>query len=174
MRRGAWIAGVLLLAAAVWPEIGRYRAERSLRRASTSLLRVLTTPLSPEDATKGLEVSAEAALAAMPRLPDDPRPCIVAGSARLVAGRLEEAVASYREGLRRSERAEIDLNIGRTHAAAGDAEAARVGYVRAGWISPPLLAAISGEARAQVDAEIARLEGLLKSRTLAAPPPPPH
>jgi hypothetical protein len=174
MRRAVWVAGVLLLLAAVWPETRRYQAERSLRRAAISLMRVLTTPLSPEDVSKGLETSEEAALGAMAGLRDDPRPCIVAGSARLVAGKLDEALASYREGWRRGERAELDLNIGRTHEAAGNAPDAYVAYVRAGWISPPLLAAVSGDTRARVDAEIARLEGLLRSGALEAPPPPPR
>jgi hypothetical protein len=137
-------------------------------------MRVLTTPLSEADASAGLEASTAAALAAMPGLPDDPRTCIVAGSSHLVAGRLDEALATYLEGLRRGERAEIDLNIGRTRSAAGNRDAARIGYVRAGWISPPMLNAVSGEMRAEVDAEIARLEELLRSRKLPAPPPPPR
>jgi hypothetical protein len=174
VRRGIGIAAVLLLAAAIWPELARYRAERSLRRASTSLMRVLTTPLSPADASQGLEDSAQAAIAAMTGLPDDPRPCIVAGSARLVAGRLDEALATYLEGLRRGERAEIDLNIGRTRSAAGNADAARIGYVRAVWISPPMMNALAGEMRAEVDAEIARLEAQLRAGTLEAPPPRPR
>jgi hypothetical protein len=172
VRRIVWAIGVLLLAAAVVPELFRYRAERRLREASMALVRVLTTPMSPADATAALESSAAGAAAAAPALGDDPRPWIVGGSARLVSGRLQDAIASYREGLRRCERAEIDLNIGRAREAGGEADAAVVGYVRAGWISPPMLNALSGQMRERTDAEIARLDAALRAGTLAAPPPP--
>jgi tetratricopeptide (TPR) repeat protein len=166
-------AGAVLLAA-LWPEVARYRGERELRKGTDELRRALATSPSVEEARPALERTTAFALAAARDLPGDPRPRVLAGSARLVAGRGPEALDFYRDALATGERAEIDLNLGRAHAVAGQLPEAQATLLRALWISPALAASLPEQVSSRLRDEVARLEKELRSGLLTAPPPLPE
>lgn len=174
MRAARALLAIAIAAAALRPELSRYAAERRLRVAAEAFRIMLTQPRSVEDPMGALDRVGALAESAAPRLPGDTRPWVLAGSANLTAGRPERAAELYRGAtVRGGERAEVDLNIGRALALlARDAEA-RAAYLRAGWISPALLATLPPDVAEPVRAEVARLEADLKAGRLTAPPPPP-
>jgi tetratricopeptide (TPR) repeat protein len=165
---------VAALLAALWPEIARYRGERELRKGTDELRRALATSRSVEQARPALERTAVFALAAARDLPADPRPRVLAGSARLVAGRGREALDFYRDALATGERAEIDLNLGRAHAVSGQLPEAQATLLRALWISPALAASLPEQVSGRLRDEVARLEKELRAGRLTAPPPLPE
>jgi cytochrome c-type biogenesis protein CcmH/NrfG len=160
------------LAALVWPEIPRYAAERRVGYATTAFRALLDRSGDPETALN-IAALGEAALGTTGRLPGDPRPWVLAGSSCLVTGRPERALEFYREAFATGERAEIDLNLGRAYAMSKRDSSARAAYLRAGWISPEILAAQPAEVRDPALAEIGRLAEELRRGRLAAPPPLP-
>ncbi len=161
------------LAALLAPEPGRYRAEHLLRAATDALRLVITHPTDVSDPPKALDGIANAADTCVARLPGDPRPLLLEGSARLVRGEAERAAAAYRLALGAGERAEIDLNLARAYEGLGREADARAAYVRAAWISPMLLRAMLPDAAAAAAGEVERLDRELKAGRLAAPPPMP-
>jgi tetratricopeptide (TPR) repeat protein len=165
-------AGAALLAA-LWPEPIRYRAERELRRG-TEQLRAALASRSVEEAQSALDRAAASAVSAAPLLPGDPRPRVLAGSARLVARRPKEALDFYHDALATGERAEIDLNIGRAHASAGERPEAQAALLRALWISPALAAAVPEPLSGRLLEDVKRLENELRAGLLIAPPPLPQ
>lgn len=173
MKAIARIAAAAVLLALLAPEAGRYRAERVLRRG-TGELRAALASASVEQARPALERAADLGLAAAPRLPNDPRPRVLAGSARLVAGRPREALDFYHDALATGERAEIDLNVGRALALAGERPEAQAALLRALWISPALASAVPEPLSTRLLEEVARLENELQAGLLTAPPPLPQ
>ncbi len=185
--RGLGLA--LALAWALAPEFSRYRPpvpaicarferfcespERELRVASGALRIVLTRPGEVADPPGALERIAQVATSAADGLPGDPRPWILAGSARLVAGEPDRAIDHYRQALALGERPETVLNLGRAYEALGQTEKARAAYVRALWVSPALLPALLPDVAQPLSAEVARLEAQLRAGRLKAPPPLP-
>ena len=163
----------LLLAWAFSPEIRRYRAERSLRAGSRALAFLLAHPSEIETPPEALQRIFQLATSAAADLPRDPRPRLLAGSARLVAGEPELALDSYREALTAGEKAETELNMGRAYEALGRQEAARAAYLRAVWISPALLPLLLPDAAGPLRTEVERLENDLKAGRQKAPPPIP-
>jgi tetratricopeptide (TPR) repeat protein len=174
MKTLARIAGAAALVLLLWPEPRRYRGERDLHRGSEALRRALATSTSVEQARPGLDRALELARRAAPALPNDARPRILAGSSRLVAGKPLEALDDYRDAFATGERAEIDLNAGRAHAAAGERPEAQVALLRALWISPALAAALPDPLGKRILEEVARLENELRAGLLREPPPMPQ
>jgi tetratricopeptide (TPR) repeat protein len=168
------LAAAAALLALVWPEIPRYRAERTLRRAEDALRSAFAENATVETARPGFDRAASLAQEAIAALPGDPRPRMLAGSARLVAGRPLEALDFYRDALATGERAEIDLNTGRAHALAGERPEAQTALLRALWISPALASAIPDPFGKRLLEEIARLENELRAGLLRAAPPMPE
>jgi len=168
------IAAAAALLVLLWPEIPRYRAERTLRRGEDALRSAFAENATVEAARPGFDRAAALAIEAIPGLPGDPRPRMLAGSARLVAGRPLEALDFYRDALATGERAEIDLNTGRAHALAGERPEAQTALLRSVWISPALAAAIPDPYGKRLLEEVARLEDELKAGLLRAPPPMPE
>lgn len=166
-------AGAALLAL-LRPEGPRYVAERLLRRGIDELRNALATSTSVEQARPRVDRAGALAMSALAGLPEDPRPRLLAGSARLVAGRPLEALDFYRDALATGERAEIDLNAGRAHAVAGEHPEAQAALLRALWISPALAAAIPEPLSGRLLQEVARLEVELRAGRLATPPPMPE
>ena len=164
----------LVLAAALWPEIPRYRAERGLRAATGALRIVITHAAELPDPPGALERIALIARDAAPALPGDPRPPILEGSAWFVRGDAERAAVVYRSALALGERPETDLNLARAYERLGRESDARAAYVRAAWISPALSSSMLPDAAAEASAEIARLDAELKAGRLTTPPPPPR
>ena len=171
LARGALFA--VILAAALWPEPARYRAEHTLRFATNALRYVVTHPGELSDPPAVLEQTALAAHSCGPPLPGDPRPAILEGSAWLVRGDAERALGVYRSALALGERAEIDLNLGRAYERLGREDDARAAFVRAAWVSPNLLRAMLPDTAALAYAEVARLDAELAAGRLTRPPPLP-
>jgi tetratricopeptide (TPR) repeat protein len=169
--RGLALAGVLALAAA--PEFRRYKAERLLRLGTEALRTLVRSPGEVADPKGALSRIEQLALAAAPALPGDSRPWLLAGSTRLVGGEPDQALAHYRRGLALGERAEIDINMGRAYEGLGDTEASRRAFLRAVWISPPLLNSLLPDVAREIRPEIDRYEQLLRAGKLSGPPPPP-
>jgi len=173
MRRLALAAVIVAaLAALVLPEVPRYAAERRVGYA-TAAFRVLLDRAGDPETARNINAVGEIALAAAASLPGDPRPWMLAGSSCLVTRRPEKALEYYREGFATGERSEIDLNLGRAYAMLRRDASASAAYVRAGWISPEILAALPAEARDPALAEIERLRRELVRGRLDAPPPLP-
>ena len=99
---------------------------------------------------------------------------MVAASSHLLTGQPERALEFYREAFATGERSEIDLNLGRAYAALARPEASAAAVLRAGWISPELLAALPEAQRAPLLEQIARLSAALAQGRLEAPPPLPE
>ena len=169
LRAAAVIAGLVAL---LWPELPRYAAERRVGQATAAFRSLLDRADDPRTADSLVEVG-ESALAVASHLPGDPRPWILGGSAYLLTRQPERALENYRAALATGERAEIDLNLGRAHALARRREDAGAAFLRAGWISPEILAALAEPVRKPVLAEIARLDEELRAGRLNAPPPLP-
>ena len=107
-------------------------------------------------------------------LPNDSRPLILAGSARLVERRPAEALALYRRAPAIGERGEIDLNLGHAYELAGNRQAASAAVLRAVWVSPALISALPEQVQTPLKAALAENARRLGSRRLAAPPPLPE
>lgn len=161
-----------LLTVALWPEAARWRAEHVLRTV-TSAFRTLAQAPRGADMSRALDDVTMRAQAIAPSLPGDPRPLILAASAQLVATAPARALALYREALATGERAEIDLNLARTHAMLGDVSAAEAALLRMAWVSPALLERLNAATRERIGAEVQRLVDALHDGTLTAPPPLP-
>ena len=172
MRRIAGLALVVALVALVAPEVARYRAERRVGWATDAFRALLDRAGDPETARNILEVGA-LALSATGALPGDPRPWMLVGSSFLVTGQPERALEYYREAFSTGERSEIDLNLGRVYGILHRADSESAAYVRAGWVSPEILASLPDAPRARAQAEIGRLSVALAEGRLDAPPPLP-
>jgi cytochrome c-type biogenesis protein CcmH/NrfG len=170
--RGAVLAVVLALA--FWPEVARYRGERLLRAPTDTLRFVASHPGEVGNPQGELSRITEAALSAARDLPGDPRPWILAGSSRLVAGEPGQALVFYRRALALGERAETDLNIGRACEALGETANASAAFLRAVWVSPVLVSALLPDVALEIGPRLAQAEGDLKAGRLKAPPPPPE
>ncbi len=167
MRNLLRLAAAAALATLLWPEVARYRGEREVRRGSDALRRALT---GAAEAGPALDRAAAWAARATPHLPGDPRPRLLAGSARLVRGKGLEALDFYRDALATGERAEIDLNLGRAHALAGERPEAQAALLRALWISPALASALPGALSKRMMEDVAKRENDLKAGLLTEPP----
>jgi hypothetical protein len=180
-----WLRALALaaaLAAALVPEVRRYAppflwsrsAEREIEVASGALRIVITRPQEVADPAGALSRIVEIAHSAEQKIPHDPRPRILAGSAKLVSGDPGGALQEYRGALGQGERAEIDLNIARAYEAMGEVKRSRAAYVRAAWISPALLPYLLPDLADSIRRDIASLEGDLKMGQLREPPPMPE
>ncbi len=166
---GAALIGVALVAALV-PEFSRYRAERRLYEASALFRSLIAQGNAAAGETATLDAVAASALQAAEGLAGDSRPLILAGSARLVERRPDEALAFYRRALDIGERAEIDLNLGRAYALAGNQEAASAAVLRAVWVTPALISALPEQVQTPLGAALADDAQRLASHRLPAPP----
>ena len=169
VRGGLW---ALALTVALAPELSRYLADRQLYRA-TSLLYAVQANATGMESTRALDFVTSEALDAVRALPGDPRPWMLAGSARLIARNPAEAVDLYQRALRVEERPEIDLNLGRAYMMLGLREKASAVLLRAGWINPAIVTSLPEIARDPLVQAIAETEASLRSGRLKAPPPPP-
>lgn len=166
------VAVLVLLGALVWPEIPRYVAERRIGYATAAFRSLLDRSGDPETARNILQIG-ELALSAAGGLPGDPRPWILRASSYLVTGQPERALEYYREAFSTGERAEIDLNLGRSYALLKRKESADAAFLRAGWVSPEILGSLPPAIKNPLLVEIGRLSEELRQGRLAAPPPLP-
>jgi tetratricopeptide (TPR) repeat protein len=168
---GAALISLALIAALV-PEFSSYRAERRLYAASALFRSLIAEGNAAAGQTAMLDRVAASAKQAAEGLPNDSRPLILAGSARLVERRPAEALTFYRRALGIGERAEIDLNLGRAYALAGNQQTASAAVLRAVWVSP-LISALPEQVQTPLKAALAENARRLGSHRLAAPPPLP-
>jgi tetratricopeptide (TPR) repeat protein len=161
-----------VLAALAWPELARYGAERRLGDATNAFRALLDRSSDPETG-RNLLVVGEAALALTRTLPGDPRPWILGASSYLVTSQPQPALEVYREAFATGERAEIDLNLGRAYAMLGRPDNADRAFVRAGWVSPEILASLPDALREKPEEEIRRLTRDLYGGRMTEPPPLP-
>jgi tetratricopeptide (TPR) repeat protein len=155
-------------AAALAPELGRYKAKIELARSERALL--ATTRLDPERQRQVLPAVRDALGFVAGRLPFDVRPLYLLGTSALLLGEPGEAIEQLRRALSVEERPETDLNLSRAHSDAGDPEAAAQDALRAVWLSPALLRELPEPARAPVADQIAALEKDLASGSASAIP----
>ncbi len=117
--------GLVLVGALVWvlaPELPRYRAERQLRPATESLRYLVTHPGEFSDPRTTLDHIEEFALSAVPGLPGDSRPLVLAGSCRLVGADAAGALAVLSQGSRPRRAGRDRPQPGRAYEAAGESE----------------------------------------------------
>ena len=165
----ASIALGALLAAAIVPEWRLAAGKRRLREGESLLLSAARQTDAAGRA--GILRDAEEVLDdAAQKLPHDPRPSYLLGSAALLRGDSAAALERYRRSLAIEERPETDLNLARAHTAAGDAEAAAADALRAVWLAPALLRDLPSDAHAPVEAEVRRREKQLSLGNPAIPP----
>jgi hypothetical protein len=162
----------IVLAALLWPEAARWRAEHVVRDVTARFRALAQAPRGP-DTTRALDDVTMRSLASG-AAPGDQRPVILAGSAQLLAGVPARALSLYRDALALGERAEIDLNLARAHALLNDVPSAEAALLRMAWVSPVLLEQMNAATRERIGAEVARLEAALREGTLSAPPPLPR
>lgn len=166
----ARLALALVILAAMVPEVSRYAAERRLYHASTVLRSVFAKPRAMANPGAAVAWAASVAGDAAGDLPGDWRPLNLAGSALLLSRQPDRALEKYREALALGERPEIDLNVGRAYASLGRNDQATAAFLRAGWVSPGVLASLPPSIGAALRSELSRLEQELTSGRLAAPP----
>jgi cytochrome c-type biogenesis protein CcmH/NrfG len=172
MRRLLGLLLVAALGALVVPELARYRAERRVGYA-TNAFRVLLDRAADPETAQNVQAVGALALSASGSLPGDPRPWMLVGSSFLVTGQPERALEFYREAFATGERSEIDLNLGRAYGMLRRADSESAAYVRAGWVSPEILASLPEAPRSRTEAEIRKLTIALAEGRLDAPPPLP-
>src|SRR5262245_10107748 len=147
---GVRVVLLVLILLALVPEYGRYSAERLLYRTSSAIRSALfARTREATGRTAMLVEAASQARGAAGALPGDWRPLTVAGAALRLGGQPDQAIETYREALRLGERPEVVLNLGRAYASSGRTDSARTAYLRAAWVSPPVL---SGLTKATQDA----------------------
>jgi len=160
----------LALVVALVPEFSRYRAERRLYEADALFRTLIAQGNAAAGNTAMLDVVAAEAMQASAGLAGDSRPLILAGSAKLVEHRPHEALALYRRALGIGERAEIDLNLGRAYALAGNQQAASAAVLRAVWVSPALISVLPEQVQIPLRSALAENVLRLVSHHLATPP----
>jgi cytochrome c-type biogenesis protein CcmH/NrfG len=164
---------VAVIALALWPEFSRYAAERRVGFA-TAAFKSLLDGTSDSRVRAELLALGEMAAREGSRLPGDPRPWILCGSAYLVNGQPQRAVEYYREAMGTGERAEIDLNLGRAYTLMSRKPSADAAFVRAGWISPEILSSLSPSVADPVREEISKYAHAMAEGRLTEPPPLPE
>ncbi|TCO43171.1 hypothetical protein [Dokdonella fugitiva] len=168
MRRAFFVAGAsLALAAALWPEVAAYRAERQLADANARLAAALRGAATPASVQAAL-VDARAAMAATP---GDPRAPLSASIALLLLRRAEEAKVVLEHAIASGERPELTLNLGRARGTLGDEAGAQAAFLRTAWASPAAIATLPSALRARVLERVGELEAELRDGRLDRPPP---
>jgi tetratricopeptide (TPR) repeat protein len=158
-----------VLVAAVAPAWRDAAGKRRLREGEDLLVSAArqTDPAARStllrDAEEVLDTAAE-------KLPFDPRPPYLLGSAALLRGDFASALDHYRHSLAIEERPETDLNLSRARTGAGEAETAAADALRAVWLAPSMLRDLPSAVRDPVRQELARRERLLRLGQPAVPP----
>jgi hypothetical protein len=173
MKIGRAAVVLLVLLLGVTPEVRRYAAERRLWQAHAALdLLAKGEPGGPDPKAVHAWV-AETAVACSRDLPGDPRPWMLAASARFLDRDPLEALGHLHRAFDDGERADVDFQAGRAFVALHDMGRGQTALVRAAWISPVLLTSLPPAPRAVLEGEVRSIEGRLWAGRLAAPPPAP-
>jgi hypothetical protein len=164
------LAVSIVLMALLWPEVGRYRAERELRRLTTAFRALLSAPPGADRNRALAAIDAEAEGLIPYTAPGDSRLLMLAGSARLVAKDSPGALGRYRAALARGERAEIDLALARAHIVLHEMDDGQAALVRAAWVSPALAHTLPRDARRSLLREVKLRARALRAGSLSSPP----
>jgi predicted Zn-dependent protease len=173
MRAAFRCIALLALAASIWPEIGRYRAEWMLAQASGRLERVLRYADQSPRAGAAVEQAEALARRSARLLPGDARPPLLLGIALILQGRAADAIDVLETAIAQGERPELTLNLGRARSSLGDEAGANAAYLRAAWASPDAIATLPAAMRASLLEQVESLESELRAGRLAHPPPLP-
>ena len=168
MMRALAVGSVVL--ALLWPEVGRYGAERGLRRSTTAFHALLPAPRGVARDRGLAAIDAEANRLLSSTAPGDSRLLMLAGSARLVAKDSAGALERYRAALARGERAEIDLALARAHIVRHEMDEGQAALVRAAWLSPALAHTLPRDARRSLLREVKLRARALRAGRLGSPP----
>ncbi|MGN6517846.1 MAG: hypothetical protein ACTHK2_00290 [Dokdonella sp.] len=166
--KGAFFAvASCVLAAALWPEAARYRAEWQLADADARL----GAALRGAGSAAAVEVALGEARVAMDALPGDPRAPLSASIALLLLKRGAEAKAILEPAIAAGERPELTLNLGRARGTLGDEAGAEAAFLRTAWASPASIATLPASLRASLQERVDQLEHALRDGRLERVPP---
>lgn len=165
------IAAIVLVLAALWPEVMRYRAEHLLERASTRIEHVFRTRANDAQARAVVALAGDEAARAAGALPNDNRAALLHGIALILQSRAAEAVAVFDAAIAAGERPELTLNLGRARSALGDEPGADTAFLRTAWASAFAINSLPAAERASILARVAALEAELRAGRLTAVPP---
>ena len=160
-----WLAAALVLALA-WPGFARYRNDRVLATARTTIHEVIA---AGDAARAAREIPG--VVATLQAVPPDPRRDLMLGLALILARQPDAADRALDAAVARHERPELTLNLGRARAATGDEAGARAAFLRSGWAAPGVLATLPAAMRREVEAGIAEREPALAAGDADVIPP---
>jgi len=170
VRTARAVAVVAALAAAVFPEVARYRAERLLWRMHAAADRLGSEAAPVAEVEDGMiRGAADAARA----LPGDHRPWMIVGETEFAFRHFAEAAGAMRRAARTGERADLDFEIGRACILARDFGCGERAIARAAWISPSVLEPLPAAGRAVFERRMEKWEAELRAGLRTTPPEPP-
>jgi hypothetical protein len=164
------IALVALVAALLWPEFARYRAEWTLSEANARLEAVLGGRLKGSAAVATTEDALRLTQDAMAALPGDARPIQSASVALLLLQRGKDAIALLEPAIAAGERPELTINLGRARGISGDDTGATAAFLRTAWSNPAEIATLPKSIREPLLGQVKELEQQLRDGHLKQPP----
>ncbi len=171
MQRLPRLAAISLMAALLWPEFGRYRAEWRLADADLRLTAVLDGTLKGCAAVSATEDALHLAQQAVSARPGDPRPLQSESVALLLLRRGDQAVALLEPAVAAGERPELTLNLGRARGIGGDEKGSDAAFLRTAWANPSAIATLPKSMRGPLLDRVKELEQQLHEGRLQQPPP---
>ena len=170
MKRLLRVAAIVALAAMLWPELPRYRAEWTLADADARLSAALEGTLKGSAAVSATTDALGMAREAIAALPGDPRPVQSASVALLLLQRGDEAVALLEPAVAAGERPELTINLGRARGIRGDEKGADAAFLHTAWANPMSIATLPKAMRGPLLDRVAELERQLREGQLRQPP----
>ena len=170
MKRLLPIASVATLAAMLWPELPRYRAEWTLAAADVRLGAALGGKLKGDAAVSATSEALHMTREAISALPGDPRPVQAASVALLLLRRGDDAVALLEPAVAAGERPELTLNLGRARGIRGDEKGADAAFLHTAWANPASIATLPKAMRDPLLERVEELERQLREGRLQQPP----
>ena len=171
MKRLICLAVTVALAAMLWPEFERYRAEWSLAQANADLSAALDGTLKGSTAISATQDALSTTRKVIQALPGDPRPIQMASVALLLLQRGDEAIALLEPAIAAGGRPERTLNLGRARGIRGDEKGAEAAFLRTAWVNPSAIATLPKAMRGPLLDRVAELEVQLHNGQLQQPPP---
>ena len=165
------VLAVALAAAALWPELQRYRAEWWLGEADARLEAAFGGTLKGGAALSSTADALQLTQQAMPVLSGDPRPVQAGSVALLLLHRGGEAIALLEPAIAKGERPELTLNLGRARGINGDEKGADAAFLRTAWANPAAIVTLPKTMRGPLLERVKELELQLHEGRLQQPPP---
>lgn len=162
---------VALLAVLLWPEFGRYHAERMLAEVNGQLNRILRGIDRGAEAQSAATQARETAHRAALLLPGDARPALLEAIALIMMRRGPEAIQVLDAAIAQGERPELTINLGRARGISGDEPGAMTAFLRTAWTNSGAVASLPAALRGRLLEQVNTLDAELQAGRLAAPPP---